>query len=138
MSRLSALRSSSSFLGILFALLLLMAAFASAQAGRPDVFDTVNSTTYGTQGPESHGGTIVQVHVFSEDGKTHLDRQSVIKATNQTANTVNWLTTDDHSQATFELPFVRYDVEVSAVGYFSQTKTIQAVGAVQHVQVEVI
>jgi tetratricopeptide (TPR) repeat protein len=82
-------------------------------------------------------GAVVHISVLSEDGKTPLDRQSVIKATNQKDQTVSWQTTDDRSQAYLELPFGKYGFEVSAFGYLSEQKSLQVVGEFIDVPVEI-
>ena len=123
------------FLAALF-LLHLLAAFALGQ--RPDAFNNINSTTNSTRGYESHnGGTMVLLTVFAEDGKTRLDRQSVVKATNQTVHNVNWRTTDERSEAAIELPFGQYEIEISAVGYFSEQKQVQVAGSFNTIPIEV-
>ena len=68
------------------------------------------------------GEQLVLISVFSENGKAHLDRQAVLKFTNQSTHKVVWKTTDDQSKAGLGLPFGNYEVEVSAVGYLSERK----------------
>ncbi len=72
---------------------------------------------------ELHSGEeLVMITVFSENGKTHLDRQAVLKITNQSTHNVVWKTTDDQSVAGLGLPFGNYEIEISAVGYLSERK----------------
>jgi tetratricopeptide (TPR) repeat protein len=68
------------------------------------------------------GETLVRLGVFSENLKTHLDRQSVIKITNESTHDVKWATTDEKSLATLGLPFGKYEFEVSAVGFLTERK----------------
>jgi tetratricopeptide (TPR) repeat protein len=72
---------------------------------------------------ELHSGEeLVMISVFSENGKAHLDRQAVLKITNQSTHDVVWKTTDDQSEAGLGLPFGKYEIEISAVGYLSERK----------------
>ena len=124
-------------IGALF-LLHLLAVFASAQQQPPDPFNDVTKATGTIRSFESRtGGTMLLVTVYAEGGKAHLDRQSVVKATNQTAHTVNWATTDEKSEAVIELPFGKYEIEVSAVGYLNEQKELQVVGAFSTLPIEV-
>jgi Flp pilus assembly protein TadD len=75
--------------------------------------------------------------VRAADGKKALDRQSVVKITNLSAQTVGWKTTDDKSEAAIGLPPAQYEIEVSAVGYLSEKKQIQVVTSVDTVQLEI-
>jgi tetratricopeptide (TPR) repeat protein len=56
-----------------------------------------------------------------------LDRQAVVKLSNENDHSVIWRTTQDKSVATFEdVPFGDYDVEVSAVGYLTAHDKLKA------------
>jgi tetratricopeptide (TPR) repeat protein len=72
------------------------------------------------------GEALVIISVFAENGRNHLDRQSVIKMTNEITKNVTWQTTDDNSEAAVGLLFGKYEIEISAVGYLSQKKEVQA------------
>lgn len=87
---------------------------------------------------EGRGGAVVLLSVYAEGGKARLDRQSVVKATNHISHNVDWQTTDERSQATLELPFGKYEIEISAVGYLSEQKELQIVGVVNTIPMEVI
>lgn len=103
------------------------------------MFNSPGATTDTTRGYEKRsGGTTVVLSVYAGNGRTRLDRQSVVKATNQSTSTVNWQTTDDRSEAIFDLPFGKYEIEVSAVGYLSEQKELQVAGAYQTIPIEVI
>ena len=130
----STLRITDRCIGVLFLLHLLMMP-ASAQSSNQRNVDRLDEKlrTF-----ETHGGTIVLLSVYADDGKTHLDRQSVVKATNQTAHTVNWETTNDESKAAFELPPGEYEFEVSAVGYLSEQKELQIAGPVDTKSLEIV
>jgi tetratricopeptide (TPR) repeat protein len=124
-------------IGIGILLFSLLAVLASAQGIDP--YNSMGSTTRTTRGFESRtGGSIVLVSVYAENGRTLLDRQSVVKATNEAASTVNWQTTDDHSEAALDLPFGTYEIEVSAVGYLSEQKELQVAGALRTIPLQVI
>jgi tetratricopeptide (TPR) repeat protein len=75
--------------------------------------------------------------VRAADSKKALDRQSVVKITNLSAQTVGWKTTDDKSEAAIGLPPAQYEIEVSAVGYLSERKKIQVVSSIDTVQLEI-
>jgi tetratricopeptide (TPR) repeat protein len=124
-------------IGILFFFLSLFAVVASAQGVDP--YNSIGSTTDTIRGFESRsGGSIVLLSVYAGDGKTRLDRQAVVKATDKSAHTVNWQTTDDRSQVALELQFGTYEFEVSAVGYLSEQKELQIAGALRTIPVQVI
>jgi tetratricopeptide (TPR) repeat protein len=72
------------------------------------------------------GEALVIISVFADNGRNHLDRQSVIKMTNEITKNVTWQTTDDKSEAAVGLLFGKYEIEISAVGYLSQKKEVQA------------
>src|ERR1700675_3308550 len=72
------------------------------------------------------GEALVIISVFGENGRNHLDRQSVVKMTNEITKNVTWQTTDDNSEAAVGLLFGKYEIEISAVGYLSQKKEVQA------------
>ena len=82
------------------------------------------------------GATLV-LTVLSENG-TRLDRQAVVKLTNLSTQKVMWQTTTKGAEATFvDLPVVRYDVDVSAVGYLTGNKEISGLGALNTYRVEI-
>lgn len=105
-----------------------------------DPFNAIGSTTNLTPGYDSRGGgTILQLKVFAENDRLRLDRQSVIKLTNESTNSVRWMTTDEKSEAFFgDMPFGHYDIEVSAVGYLTEHKEIQVISATDTVNLDVI
>jgi Flp pilus assembly protein TadD len=115
-------------------LLLLLAVVASGQAS-PSVQQRHLDTA---QVYENHSGqALVQLSVYAENGKTHLDRQSLIKITNRATQTVAWQTTDEKSEAAFLLPFDKYEIEVSAVGYLSEPKEFQAYNELQTIRIDI-
>lgn len=111
-----------------------------AQGLGSDPFNAMGSTTNMTPGYDSRGGgTILQLKVFAENNRARLDRQSVIKLTNESTNSVRWMTTDEKSEAFFgDMPFGHYDIEVSAVGYLTEHKELQVITAIDTVNLDVI
>jgi len=104
---------------------------------RQDPFNTVDAMAehkiYHTE------GSVLLLTVFAESSKVRLDRQSVVKLDNQNTHTVTWQTTTDTSEAAFgDLPFGRYDVEVSAVGYLTEHKELEVISAFNTLRLEVI
>ncbi len=75
--------------------------------------------------------------VRATDSKKALDRQSVVRITNLSAQTVGWKTTDDKSEASIGLPPALYEIEVSAVGYLSERKKIQVVNVADTIPLEI-
>jgi len=122
----------------ILAVSLLLAATAVAQRG--DAFNASGATTDLTPNYDSRGGgTVLLLTVYAESNKRRLDRQSVVKLTNQTIQTNSWQTTNDQSQASFgDVPFGHYDIEVSAVGYLTTHKDLQVISALNTVNLEVV
>jgi tetratricopeptide (TPR) repeat protein len=103
-----------------------------------DPFNDITRTTTTMRAPDNrNAGTIVLLSVYAEDGKTRLDRQSIVKITNQIAGTVNWQTTNEKSEAKLDLPFGKYDFEISAVGYLSEHKELQAAETAAHTAIPI-
>ncbi|MGB8985637.1 MAG: tetratricopeptide repeat protein [Candidatus Sulfotelmatobacter sp.] len=121
-----------------FAASLLLAATLSAQRG--DVFNATGATTNLTPSYDSRGGgTVLLLTVFAGNDKKRLDRQSVVKLTNQTTQTVSWQTTTDQSVASFgDMPFGHYDIEVSAVGYITGHKEIEVISSINTVNLDIV
>jgi len=121
-----------------FAASLLFAATVSAQRG--DVFNATGATTNLTPSYDSRGGgTVLLLTVYAGNNKKRLDRQSVVKLTNQTTQTVNWQTTTDQSVASFgDMPFGHYDIEVSAVGYITGHKEIEVISSINTVNLDIV
>jgi hypothetical protein len=77
------------------AMSLFLAAQVSAQ-GAGDPFNAMGSSTNLTPTYDSRGGgTVLLLKVYAGSNKTRLDRQSVVKLTNQTTQTISWQTTND-------------------------------------------
>jgi tetratricopeptide (TPR) repeat protein len=85
-----------------------------------------------------NGETLVRLFVFADTLKTHLDRQSVVKITNQSTHEVTWQTTDEKSQAALGLFFGKYEIEISAVGYLTEQKEFQVSNSLDTIRVDVV
>ena len=119
--------------------LLLVASALAAHAQHYDPFNSLGSTTSNMPGYENRGGTTLRITVFAESTKTRLDRQSLIKLTNTNSQNISWQTTDDRSEVGFgDLPSGHYEVEVSAVGYLSAHRDLQAVSSLVPVNLEIV
>ncbi len=121
------------FIGTVF--LFHLAGLASAQAlpATTQRIEQETKTTYQAR----DGEALVLLSVFAENGKTHLERQAVIKITNQINNTVVWQTTDEKSEAALGLLFGKYELEISAVGYLTERKEVQASNVLVTTRIEV-
>jgi len=99
-----------------------IAAQVGGSGGEPRISSTTNptdpmNTDERTKIIERERNLVV--HVVGED-KQRLDRQAVVKLTNEERKTVTWQTTTERSEADFiDLPIGKYNVEVSAVGFFT-------------------
>jgi tetratricopeptide (TPR) repeat protein len=112
---------------------------ALAQTGHYDPFNNFSSPTNTTSGYVSRSGTSLQVTVFADGEKKRLDRQSLVKLSNQTLQMVSWQTTNEVSETGFgDLPFGHYELEVSAVGYLSVHREFQAITANVPIKMEIV
>src|ERR1700722_4992884 len=93
------------------------------------------STSYNT----APGTGVLIFTVFSERSTLHLDRQALLKLINLANQTATWQTTEDTSQGVFtNIPYGRYDVEVSAVGYLSAHRELQVMNSLRPLQVDIV
>ncbi len=68
-----------------------------------------------------------------------LDRQAVVKLVRLADQYTTWQTTEDTSRSVFSnLNFGSYEVEVSAVGYFSVRQELQVMGSLGPIQLEIV
>jgi TolA-binding protein len=126
MTHRSALPGTSRLWPVALCCLWLLLALSSALA-QGDPFNGMGSTITGTKSYYSNGGTPLEVKVVT--GKEiRLDRQAIVKLTNQSTHNVTWLTTDENSEAVFVgLQFGHYEIEVSAVGYLTAHKDLELI-----------
>jgi len=115
-------------------------AYSQGNFGNPgDPFNNPGNSTSGIRGFESHSGAILLITVYSENTKNRLDRQSIVKLTNQATQTVSWQSTTDVSEVNFgDIPFGHYDIEVSAVGYLTGHKDFQAISNTVPVKMDIV
>ncbi|MGH9529506.1 MAG: tetratricopeptide repeat protein [Terriglobales bacterium] len=104
---------------------------AQGQQGAGGLGDQLRTpTTYSSQ------GAVLMVTVFGEN-KKQLDRQAVVKISNETIHTVQWQTTADNAEADFgDLRIGKYDVEVSAVGFLTDHQQLVVGGALNTYRIE--
>jgi len=106
--------------------LILLLGMTSAVA-QGDPFNSMASPITGTPNYYSNGGTPVIVKVLT--GKdVRLDRQAIVKLSNESTHYETTQTTDGNSESAFVgLQFGHYVLEVSAVGYLTVRKEFQLV-----------
>jgi tetratricopeptide (TPR) repeat protein len=85
------------------------------------------------------GTAVVIITIHSERNGTHMDRQALVKLVDLVSQVARWASTGDNNQAVFtNVNYGRYDVEVSAVGYFSAQKEIIATNLLGMAQYDVV
>lgn len=105
------------------------------QQPRNDPFSTFDPTTH-TQTFQSQGAAL-QLTVLGPKHEV-LDRQSVVKLENKSTHTILWQTTADQSQALFvDLGVGQYEIEASAVGYLTATKSYPIIGSYTTYRLEI-
>jgi tetratricopeptide (TPR) repeat protein len=107
-----------------------------AQQQRPDPLSSPFSPLSNTQGLQSQGAVLFLTVL----GPKHefLDRQSVVKIENKATHSIFWQTTADQSQAQFgDLGIGQYQIEASAVGYLTATKSYPVVSNYTTYRVEI-
>lgn len=88
--------------------------------------------------PTAPGTGVLVLTVFGESTTALLDRQALIKLVNVTNQTTTRQTTEDHSQRTLaNIPYGKYEVEVSAVGYLSTEKEVLVTKS-EPVQIDIV
>ena len=113
------------------------------QAQRPSGSDptatpgnlTETLTSYLTQ----PGTGVLVFSVFAERTSTRLDRQALLTLVNLATNSAVWTTTEDNAKGIFaNLPYGKYDVEVSAVGYLSVHKQLQVMDSLGAKETDIV
>ncbi|MGH9496208.1 MAG: tetratricopeptide repeat protein, partial [Candidatus Sulfotelmatobacter sp.] len=93
------------------------------------------STAYNT----SPGTGVLIFSVYAERTGVHLDRQALLKLVSHADNSVVWQTTEETSQAIFtDVPYGIYNVEISAVGYFSGHREISILSSLRPSEMEIV
>ncbi len=107
------------------AVLTLWSVVAFAQTTPPSVYDPFSDPQRaGARGVYDSAGAVAILTVYGED-KHRLDRQALVKLTNKANNEIAWRTTQDNSEALFNNLLVgTYDLEISAVGYLTEHKSL--------------
>lgn len=83
-------------------------------------------------------GKSLQVFVLNSD-KKRLDRQSIVRVTDQKRDFSALQTTTEESEIYFcNLDYRNYDIEVSAVGYLTGHKTVSVTGGILDIKVEIV
>jgi hypothetical protein len=114
---------------------------ASGWAQRGDVFNAAGATTSLTAGYENQngGGTILLLQVYSENEYRRMDRQCVVKLTNETTHEVNWQSTTPQSDASFAgMAFGHYEIEVSGVGYITAHKELTVISSLNTIREQIV
>jgi tetratricopeptide (TPR) repeat protein len=136
MSRAHSIRAN--FAAVIFCTASLLCVDITRAAGQQNPIRTdpgVIRTYYET----APGTSVLIFNVFAENGRTHLDRQALLTLANPVAKTAIWETTDDTSKAVFSnVPYGSYDVEVSAVGYLSEHKQLQAMSFYRPSEMDIV
>ena len=123
-------------LAIFSCLLLLGVAPLAAQMQRSDPSSSPFDPLSNAQGIQSQGAVLFLTVL----GPKHefLDRQSVVKLENKATHSIFWQTTADQSQAQFgDLGIGQYQIEASAVGYLTATKSYPVVSNYTTYRVEI-
>lgn len=81
----------------------------------------------------------VAFSVYSERIGVRLDREAVVKLVRMADQSATFQTTGDISRSVFSnIPYGDYEVEVSAVGYFTVKQEVQVMSAMGPMQVEIV
>jgi tetratricopeptide (TPR) repeat protein len=131
---------------ILAVLLLAACAFTAAAQNPTETGLMINGpdaraarmTTIGASLTAPDTGAI-EVNVFAERNGTRVDRQALLKLIDRATQRAVWATTDDRSQGVFtNIAYGTYDVEASAVGYFSARHEVLISPAVSQMVIDMV
>jgi tetratricopeptide (TPR) repeat protein len=121
------------------ALSLLLTATLPAQQRSGALNDPGSLKDFSTAYSTAPGTGVLVLTVYSENSRTHLDRQALAKLVDLRSQAATWQTTEDTSQAVFtNVAFGSYDVEVSAVGYLSAHKEMQLMNQPHPLELSVV
>lgn len=96
---------------------------------------TETLTSYLTQ----PGTGVLVFSVFAERTTHRLDRQAVLTLVNLANNSAVWTTTEDNAKGIFaNIPYGKYDVQISAVGYLSVHKVLQVMDSLRPMETEIV
>jgi tetratricopeptide (TPR) repeat protein len=124
---------------------------ASAQSttdGMSTVGTMLNDSTLARAYNTAPGTGVLIFKVSSERDGHAIDRQALLKLVNLSTESPVWRTTENAStgvysenasQAVFtDLPYGKYDVDVSAVGYLSSHKEVSVMATILQQQIEIV
>jgi tetratricopeptide (TPR) repeat protein len=104
---------------------------AAGSFGHPDTTRVVHSTAPNTG--------IVTFNVFAERNGAQLNRQALVKLVNLANQSVTWQTTGQDSQSVVtDIPYGKYDAEVSAVGYLTSHQELNVISIKNILQIDVV
>ena len=87
----------------------------------------------------AHGTGVFVLKLYSENASTRLLKQAVLKLTNLTTNSVTWQTTDDSARCEFaNIPFGKYEIEVSAAGYLTKKTEAEVTDASRPANLDIV
>jgi len=127
--------------------ILVLAPFLAASGQNPTATDMMINGPDSLRGRMESVGSIatapgtaaIAVNVFAERSGSRIDRQALLKLVDRTTQKAIWETTDDTARGVFtNVPYGAYDVEVSAVGYISARREVQASNTIIQLQVDVV
>jgi len=96
---------------------------------------TATAGTYVT----APGTGAIALNVFAERNGTRVDRQALLKLVDRTTQKALWATTDDRAQGVFtNISYGTYDMEVSAVGFFSARKEVLMSPASSQMEIDIV
>jgi tetratricopeptide (TPR) repeat protein len=123
---------SASFLVVAF----FLSSTSAQRVARDDLrFLQGSSTSYNT----APGTGVLVLKLYSENTSTRIDRQAVLKLTNRADNSVSWQTTDDSSHGVFtNIPYGRYEIETSAVGYLTTQTELEVKDSLRTAEIEIV
>lgn len=104
----------------------------------PNIDRGTTGTLY-TAWDSAPGTGVMLFSVFSGNSHTHLDRQALVKLTNLETKTAMWQTTEEGAKAIIpNVPFGKYAVEVSAVGYVTASQPVSLVELARIKEVSIV
>lgn len=116
---------------------------SSLQAQRPSSPDPTTTPGNLTETLSSYltrpGTGVLVLSVFAERTTSRLDRQALLTLVNLADHSAVWTTTEDNAKGVLaDIPYGRYDLEVSAVGYLSSHKEVVVNDSMRPLETEVV
>jgi len=135
------------FVQTIFLLLCLIASTFTATGQNPTATGLMINGPDSLQGRTAAVGTYftapgtgaIAVNVFAERNGTRVDRQALLNLVDRTTQKGLWATTDDRAQGMFtNISYGTYDLEVSAVGFFSARKEVLISPASVQMEIDIV